>query len=302
MNNRIASIVCPNCGASSTNRNKCEFCGSVLVRFADKNVTDIQEKFGNKATIIPELDSALEENLALQESNPERIVITRVFPSAEDRNSPVNNSVWKSIKEMQNRWKISGIQYDLFPPYCKTALWTDSFEIISSKDSLYGLTTTKEPTDEIGLTLRVPVVKVLPYQNKYGKGQTFELVYGDEYGIYNRPVVSVFNEVVDPEGVFRAYKFKDGLCFLLDLGQDVESAARIVTYFINEINRHGGDYRANIWSVYTCDVETKSYDKENLIIDPDFGEIIERGKVSTYDKWLSEHKSFWEKIFGSILR
>ncbi len=34
MENQVQTIVCPNCGANATNHHNCEYCGSLLVRFA----------------------------------------------------------------------------------------------------------------------------------------------------------------------------------------------------------------------------------------------------------------------------
>lgn len=64
----MRTIECPNCGAPATNMQNCNFCGSLLVRFADKGIDLSKTKYINNETVIPGLINELEKNLSLQES------------------------------------------------------------------------------------------------------------------------------------------------------------------------------------------------------------------------------------------
>ena len=60
----IRSITCPNCGAQAKNLRNCEYCGSLLVRFVDKQISITpQTEF-----IYAGLVEALEQNIKMQKS------------------------------------------------------------------------------------------------------------------------------------------------------------------------------------------------------------------------------------------
>lgn len=58
---------CPNCGAHTTDHNNCEYCGSLLVRFADKGIDVDTGKFATDATEYPGLLAELKRNLNLKD-------------------------------------------------------------------------------------------------------------------------------------------------------------------------------------------------------------------------------------------
>jgi len=66
MDNQISTIVCPNCGANASNFLNCDYCGSLLVRFADKGIPIVDEKYGKKAKRFEGLEDALRKNLEEQ--------------------------------------------------------------------------------------------------------------------------------------------------------------------------------------------------------------------------------------------
>lgn len=66
METNISTIVCPNCGANPQNHNNCEYCGSLLVRFVDKKIPIVEEKYGKKANTFDGLKDALNKNLEEQ--------------------------------------------------------------------------------------------------------------------------------------------------------------------------------------------------------------------------------------------
>lgn len=66
----LKTIVCPNCGANTTNVRNCEYCNSLLVRFVDKGIDVNKTSYLTGDCAFPELLTALKQNLHLQEKYP----------------------------------------------------------------------------------------------------------------------------------------------------------------------------------------------------------------------------------------
>ena len=79
-NPQAIPIVCPNCGANTTNRKNCEYCGSMLVRFVDQNIAIDRTVFGEveyKRIVL-----ALKKNLELQKNlSSTEIIMTQTLPA-----------------------------------------------------------------------------------------------------------------------------------------------------------------------------------------------------------------------------
>lgn len=271
MNEHVATLVCPNCGASTSNRKKCEFCGSVLVRFADKNVEDLEEKFGKRAKIIPGLDIAIEENLRLQETIDESsMVITSVFPVVPQNIRDKNDRFW----------------------YSKTVLGSNAYQIISSKDTFWGCSLAPEQQEELGVSIRIPFAINSPLPpNK-------QIADQDEN-------MDCFNNIIDDEQLFTAAKYKEGVVYGLSLGQDSKSAAKIATWYFNVIEESMMGVVEDR-SIFSFDVKTELIEKSSAKYD-DLGIIVRGAKPKEpKDSILgnasqgesSEKKSFWKKLFG----
>ena len=60
---------CPSCGASATNFQNCDFCGSLFVRYAESNIST-KTILSNEGTLIDftflSLEAELLKNLSLQ--------------------------------------------------------------------------------------------------------------------------------------------------------------------------------------------------------------------------------------------
>lgn len=78
MDNQVTTIVCPNCGASTSNRYNCDYCGSLLVRFVENNIS--LDDYEKDTYVFAGVESALKSNLLLQEtSGDDKICVTTVF-------------------------------------------------------------------------------------------------------------------------------------------------------------------------------------------------------------------------------
>ena len=76
----LKSLVCPHCGANTTNMQNCEYCGSLLVRFVDKGIDISNTSYNNGDNIFPGLLTELRNNLKLQLENPkENTCTTDIF-------------------------------------------------------------------------------------------------------------------------------------------------------------------------------------------------------------------------------
>lgn len=79
-------IKCPNCGASSSNRTNCEYCGSLLVRFVDKGIDLGTTSYLSNDKVYDGLIEALTQNLERQElsaSNVETLILYKSSPTVK---------------------------------------------------------------------------------------------------------------------------------------------------------------------------------------------------------------------------
>ncbi len=79
-------IKCPNCGASSSNRTNCEYCGSLLVRFVDKGIDLGATSYLSNEKVYDGLIEALTQNLNRQElsaSNVETLILYKSSPTVK---------------------------------------------------------------------------------------------------------------------------------------------------------------------------------------------------------------------------
>ena len=74
----LISYVCPNCGANTTNAHNCDYCGSLLVRFVERNIDLSGTSYLNNDKVIPGLIKHLEQNL-LTQKNSEESVVTDIY-------------------------------------------------------------------------------------------------------------------------------------------------------------------------------------------------------------------------------
>lgn len=82
MENQITTIVCPNCGANASNFHNCEYCGSLLVRYAAENKTVDNSTFGKGVHEIIGLKDELKKNLSYQKiKRDDEVVVTSIIDS-----------------------------------------------------------------------------------------------------------------------------------------------------------------------------------------------------------------------------
>lgn len=80
MDSHVTTIVCPNCGANTTNSHNCEYCGSILVRYAAINKSVDKETFSQDAKLIPGLAEELKKNLSYQKiKKVDEVVVTNII-------------------------------------------------------------------------------------------------------------------------------------------------------------------------------------------------------------------------------
>ena len=82
--NEIKTYTCPNCGAQITNTRNCEYCGSLLVRFAVHGIDVTKTEYMNDDYVFPGLKEELEKNLKLQKEHPGMPVATDIFKKFSD--------------------------------------------------------------------------------------------------------------------------------------------------------------------------------------------------------------------------
>lgn len=75
----INNHVCPNCGANITNTHNCEFCGSLLVRFAEIGINiDDAKEYTSDALVFKGMQEELDKHLTYKKNNPNEYVQTNI--------------------------------------------------------------------------------------------------------------------------------------------------------------------------------------------------------------------------------
>lgn len=88
MDNQLHTIVCPNCGANATNFKNCEYCGSLLVRFASTGNEQALSAFNNAVNSLDErIVNAIAKILSLSIfSEKDSQIAATVYPGSEYQN------------------------------------------------------------------------------------------------------------------------------------------------------------------------------------------------------------------------
>ena len=211
MESTITTITCPNCGANPTNRRNCEYCGSMLIRFADKNITIDDNKYGKKAKIIPGLESALKSNLAIQKN-------------------PIDNII--PITELSS------------PNGC--------YQILPANEATFDISAANPYTDgSTGIVLRLPFLV---------RSSKSTVAHNAQYAL------NVFRNM-DCFQLFDKVDVESGYYYLLNCGEDFETASRMLSTILAEID--GASY-------FQC--VTHTVEKEILTKDK-YGNITKKNEA-----------------------
>lgn len=255
MENQVQTIVCPNCGANASNHTNCEYCGSLLVRFADKNIAFDESKYGKTAFRLPGLEEALTRNLEVQKkTNGKDRVHTFMEIPALDLNLDVTN------------------------PKAQTEVITYSYDLDNGKQVVFR---TKPrfnvESDEQSLVICLQFLELnnVPWGADYGYGDAFVAQINDYnssmhrrfsgLALYDLFTMEEGEVVVDEHGVLAGKVYM----YYLNFGRDVDGAAAIITQYVQGTS----DTRdfSNLRVVYSQEIRT----------DEEYDEYIqERSKVS----------------------
>lgn len=209
MENQVSAIVCPNCGANTTNRKNCEYCGSMLVRFVDKNIAIDQDVLGKDALSFSSVAVNLKKNLELQnELSSTDVVLTEIRSDGKAMyriNGAGNLNLGAPDIWIYGGNLTSETKYPVFPGVAGYRL------------AEANIPSSSEP--RLLLCLTCP-----PFNSEEEK--------------FRKSCYSALFSSVD----LPAYRFDNGKIvkekdsfYYLDMGQDYESAAKIVTDFYKKI-------------------------------------------------------------------
>ena len=82
----VKTLVCPHCGANATNTQNCEYCGSLLIRFADKGI-DISHTSYLSDCKYPGLVAELKKNLMLQAEQTDKVCTDITWMTPDELNA-----------------------------------------------------------------------------------------------------------------------------------------------------------------------------------------------------------------------
>ena len=195
--NEIKTYTCPNCGAQITNTRNCEYCGSLLVRFAVHGIDATKTEYMNDDYVFPGLKEELEKNLKLQKEHPGMPVVTDIRKLCSDGNMidisimRTGKSVWMDQTPVELESGEGGLLIDL--------------DFVKANDSSIAY---KELNDRLDSEL-----------SKFKKLDSFPLFTSH----YNRNFIQ--------HGIERY-----GYEYVLDFGEDAEGAARLVSEILTKVN------------------------------------------------------------------
>ena len=196
-NPQAIPIVCPNCGANTTNRRNCEYCGSALVRFADQNVAIDQNVFGKNALSFSNVATALKKNLELQNDlSSSEVVLTEFIL---DQKSAHDFDVWVYGGNItsETRYVSNSLIY--------------SFNIGDAN-----IPSSSEP--------RLILCFATPFM-EHTRERFLKSCYVSLFSCADIPLY-VKGEVWEKK---KGNRFTDRYFYYLDIGQDYESATKIIT-------------------------------------------------------------------------
>ena len=213
MENQVQTIVCPNCGANATNHQNCEYCGSLLVRFADKNIEIDESRYGHSAFRFSGLEEALTKNLE------------------EQANTYGRNHIHTFIKS-----RALNLELEVTNPKSQAEAtyyqWGDALFRVNPSQ----ISTSKEQSLVICLGFYEITNKI--WANPYGQHPGV----AEELNSYNQDALARF-ESLDIYDLFSSHTDilldnSTGMSvgnvkrFYLDFGKDVQGAAAIITQYL----------------------------------------------------------------------
>ena len=200
----LKTITCPNCGATTTNPNNCEFCGSLLVRFADKGIDLSQTSYLNNEKVLPGLIPELKKNLMLQKATDD-IVVTDIYSRFPCRGREIISH------------KLSVVRSGF-------ANWDDQYEPDWPSDNPVVLNNSK-----YGLAI---VIKFLRSQ---GKEEDFFFKRFKSLPSFN--LFTQHTEYTEYNDENEHYVIETR-AFAIDFGEDAEGAARLISEYLMKLHEN----------------------------------------------------------------
>lgn len=193
----LKSYTCPNCGANTTNADNCEFCGSLLVRFAEKGIDLSNTSYLSNTEVFPGLIKELEQNLAMQEQGDESTA-TDIYRA----NSVEGNYVCPSVLRTGKCIWADG-QNILLSKSNKGLVIILKFDTYVDTSNLDNIKFNKEWERKLNLFKQLPSYELFTPHNCF---------YTDPWGAKRK-----------------------GIEYAIDFGEDAEGAARLISEILIKV-------------------------------------------------------------------
>ena len=249
------ALRCPNCGANATNHQNCEYCGSLLVRFIDKQIALDENKYGSKSFKLKGLENALRRNLEEQE---------RTY----GRNHVRTNILCPSL----------GLELDVTNPKSQTEVLIPNEYFEKSKWTLRVSPTYQCKTDEQSLVICVRFYEITSKLTLYNDQEYYdgecERFNNRNYQAHNRfknlDIFKLFTLQIDDLIICSKIGFgtKSGKVYqyYLNFGKDVEGASAIITQYLLD--------SFNITSPDSCVMKYE----QNSVTDEEYNKMVLKTK------------------------
>jgi len=193
MENKI--LKCPNCGASATNHQNCEYCGSLLVRFVDKGINLSNTSYISDSEVFPGLIQHLQQNLKMQENTDESVA----------------TDIYRQLGKKE--WYSSGAVMSILRT--GNCIWQDGQSIALG-----------EGNQGFCVTIRFDTYRNCnsSYENSFNLQMSEKMTRFEKLDCFPlfTPHTSYSNELLTNE-------------YAIDFGKDVEGAARLISEIMQKV-------------------------------------------------------------------
>ena len=216
----LKTYTCPNCGATTTNAENCEYCGSLLVRFEAKGISaKNMSYYFDESKLLPGLVDGLEKHLKLQEMNSDEGVITDIILPVQVFKEP---GVYMQGKALQREYCVLS---------SKDCFWSDGVEAFVDADD-----------EQLAIAFEFPKNCDDKYNASYYVQAHEKFKKMDCYDLFLHRKVRDGNNKINDE-------------YCIDFGPDAVGAAHLISHIINELDGEANAMNATYETNFLCSID-----------------------------------------------
>ena len=244
-------LKCPNCGANATNHENCEYCGSLLVRFVEKNVDLSRTSYLSNDKVYPGLIQNLKQHLQLQDA-----YLGKEF---------ILTDIWRSVEESKKQ-NYNGIVLGVMP--LVGSVYPDGQKIFPNI------------TDQKGLCICICFDPFLEEGNEYEEFNRQMDIRLERFQQLDCSSLFMMHQCY----YTLESRERKAISYSINFGQDVEGAARLISEIMEKVFLIPHDEKIDIFTAHGWGVEKR---RENANKERGCGTTDdEDGSGSPWWRWI----------------